>query len=116
MPFQAMIARRQLPTFAALLVTHRVRLQVALPLIVACVLVIAFIPWFASRGKFHIPGYGGIAILGFACGMLFGRMSGARSIVGTVAGFSLAVMFFLLMATAVGCLLALFFYRFPLED
>jgi hypothetical protein len=85
-------------------------------LIAACVFLVAFIPWAASRGKFHIPGYGGIAVLGIACGLLFGRLSGAHRITGTIAGVSLAAMFFLLIAMAVGCLLALFSYRPPLEE
>ena len=115
MPFQTDAALRQLPALATL-VTHGVRLPVVLPLIAACVFLVAFIPWAASRGKFHIPGYGGIAVLGIACGLLFGRLSGAHRITGTIAGVSLAAMFFLLIAMAVGCLLALFSYRPPLEE
>jgi hypothetical protein len=115
MPFEAGVPLRQLPAFAAI-VTRGVRLPIVLPLIAACVFLIAFIPWAASQGKFHIPGYGGIAVLGMACGLLLGRLSGARRITGTTVGVSLAVMFFLLMAVAAGCLLALFSYRPPLEE
>jgi len=115
MPFEAPTALRQLPALAAL-ATGAARLPVILPLIAACVFLVAFIPWTASRGKFHIPGYGGLAILALAFGLLLGRLSGARRIFGTIVGFSLAVMFFMLIAAAVGCLLALFFYHAPLEE
>jgi hypothetical protein len=76
---------------------------------------IVAIPWAAARGKFHIPGYGAMAILAFTCGLLLGRISGARGITGTVAGFAFAVIFSLLIAAAAGCLLALFSYRPPSE-
>jgi len=115
MPFEADTALRQLPALAAL-IARASRLPAMPPLIAACVFLIAFIPWAASRGKFHIPGYGGLAVLGLAFGLLLGRLSGTRRFFGTAAGFSLAVMFFLLIAAAVGCLLALFSYRPPLEE
>jgi hypothetical protein len=115
MPFEAAIPLRQVPDFAAI-VTREVRLPIVLPLIATCAFLVAFIPWAASHGKFHIPGYGGIAALGMACGLLLGRLSGARRITGTAVSVSLAVVFFLLMAVAAGCLLALFSYRPPLEE
>jgi hypothetical protein len=115
MPIEAAILLRQLPAFAAV-VAREARLPVVLPLIAACVFLVAFIPWAASHGKFHIPGYGGIAVLGMACGLVLGRLSGARRITGTAVSVSLAVVFFLLMAVAAGCLLALFSYRPPLEE
>jgi hypothetical protein len=115
MPFNAEIALRQLPALAVLMM-HRARLPVVLPLIVACRFLLAYIPWSASRGRFHIPGFGGVAILGFGCGLLLGHLSGARGVTGTVVGISLATVFFLLMAVAGGCLLALFFYRPPAEE
>ncbi len=115
MPFDAEIALRQLPALAALVI-RRVRMPVVLPLAVVCVFLLAYIPWAASRGKFHLPGFGGIAILGFGCGLLLGHLSGARGISGTIVGVVLATVFFLLMAVAGGCLLALFFYRPPAEE
>jgi hypothetical protein len=92
------------------------KLPVVMPLIAACALIIVAIPWVASRGRVHMPGYGGGAILAFACGILLGHLSGVRGITGTVAGVSLAVAFFLMMAVAAGCLFALFCYRPPLEE
>jgi hypothetical protein len=115
MPFHIDTALRQLPALV-ILVTRGVRLPLVLSLIAACVFVVAFVPWAASRGKFHIPGYGGIAILGGACGFLMGRLSGARRIAGTFVAAPLAMAFFLLLALAAGCLLALFFYRPSLEE
>jgi hypothetical protein len=105
----------QLPALAVL-ATHGAKLPVVLPLVAACVFLLASIPRAASRGKFHVPGYGGIAILAFACAVLLGRLSGARGITGTIAGISLAILFFLLMAIAAGCVLALFSFRPPLEE
>jgi hypothetical protein len=82
-----------------------------LPLVLACLAVLVAIPAAAARGKLHVPGYAGLAFLGFALGLLAGRISGARSITGTVTGVCLSILCFLLMATAVGSVLAIFFYR-----
>ncbi len=90
-------------------------LPVIVPLLLACLGVLVAIPVAAARGKLHIPGYVGLAFLAFALGLLFGRISGARAVAGTIAGLSLSILFFLLMATAVGSVLALFFYRHPPE-
>jgi len=68
----------------------------------------------ALRGKLHIPGYVGLAFLAFAIAFILGRIAGARSVTGTL-GVSLSIAFFLLMAAALGCVLALFFYRQPPE-
>jgi len=90
-------------------------LPVEVPLAVACLSVMVGIPVTAARGKLHVPGYVGLAFLAFALGLLFGRISGTRTVTGTLAGLSLSILFFLLMATVVGCVLALFFYRHPPE-
>jgi len=91
------------------------RLPVAVPLGLACLAIVVAIPFAAARAKLHLPGYVGLAFLTSALGLLFGRISGARAVTGTIAGFSLSILFFLLMATAVGSVLALFFYRHPPE-
>jgi hypothetical protein len=90
-------------------------LPVVLPLGLACLAIIAAIPFAAARAKLHIPGYVGLAFLSCAAGLLFGRISGARAVTGTITGLFLSILFFLLMAAAVGCVLALFFYRHPPE-
>jgi lysylphosphatidylglycerol synthetase-like protein (DUF2156 family) len=81
------------------------------PLIIACVAIIIAIPVAAAQSRLHIPGYVGVAFLTFALALLSGRLSGARRITGTPAGTALSLLFFLLFATAVGSVLALFFYR-----
>lgn len=88
-------------------------LFVVVPLVLVCLAVLLAMPAAAARGKLHVPGYAGLAFLGFALGLLAGRISGASSITGTVTGLSLSILCFLLMATAVGSVLAIFFYRHP---
>jgi hypothetical protein len=92
------------------------RMEVVVPLMVGCVFLIAYIPWAASRGKYHVAGYGGMAIVGILCGLVLGRLSGARGINGTIVGRSLGSVFFMLMAVAVGCIVAVFCYRPPTEQ
>jgi len=84
-------------------------------LTVACAVVLVTIPICASRGKLHVPGYVGLAFLAFAIGLLLGRIAGTRAVAGTIAGVLLSIVFFLLIATALGSVLALFFYRHPPE-
>jgi hypothetical protein len=97
----------------AVLAGQRSALVVSLAL--ACVFVVVLIPIYASRGKLHIPGYVGLAFLTFAIGLLFGKIAGSRAVTGTIGGVLLSVLFFLLIATALGSILALFFYRHPPE-
>jgi hypothetical protein len=96
---------------AEFLVASGPRLALLVPLSLACLVVLVFLPCAANRGKLHVPGYVGLAFLTCAFGLLFGRISGVRGVVGTLAGLFLSILFFLLMATAVGSVLALFFYR-----
>jgi hypothetical protein len=91
------------------------RLSIVVPLIAACILIAVSISFLAHRGKLHIPGYAGIAALGFILSLIFGRFAGARSIVGTMLGVLFSVLCFLLLATAVGSIVALFFYRHSSE-
>jgi hypothetical protein len=82
---------------------------------VACVFVVLAVLFAASRGKLHIPGYVGLALVSFAVAFICGRISGARSVRGTRSGEILSIVFFLLIAVAVGSVLAIFFYREPPE-
>ena len=91
------------------------KLSVVVPLIAACVLVAVSIPALAHRGKLHVPGYAGIAMLGFALAFLFGKFAGAHSIAGTGVGMFFSILCFLLLAVSVGSIVALFFYRYPSE-
>jgi hypothetical protein len=99
--------------FGSLVVGLHLILVVSLTL--ACLLIVVLIPIYASRGKFHIPGYVGLAFLTFAIGLILGRAAGARAVTGTIAGLFLSIVFFLLIATSLGSILALFFYSHPPE-
>jgi hypothetical protein len=84
------------------------------PLILAgCLIVVVGIPIAAARRKLHIPGYVGIALASLIVGLLVGRVSGLRGVSGTRTGFSLSILFFMLIASTVGSIIALFFYRHP---
>jgi hypothetical protein len=87
------------------------KLSIVVPLIAACILIAVSISFFAHRGKLHIPGYAGIAALGFILALIFGRFAGARSIAGTMLGVLFSILCFLLLAVGVGSIVALFFYR-----
>ena len=78
-----------------------------------CLATVASLCVAASRSFLHIPAYVGLAFFSFAAAMVVGHFSGAANISGTPAGLVLSVLFFLLIATAVGSVLALFFYRHP---
>ena len=87
------------------------KLSIVVPLIAACILIAVSISFFAHRGKLHIPGYAGIAGLGFILSLVFGRFAGARSIAGTAVGVFFSILCFLFLAVVVGSIVALFFYR-----
>ena len=87
------------------------RLSIVVPLIVTCILIAVSISFFANRGKLHIPGYAGIAVLGFVLSLIFGKLAGASSIAGTAVGVLFSILCFLLLAVVVGSIVALFFYR-----
>lgn len=95
------------------LVAFAVKLPIVIPLILACLAILVLIPLAASRGKYHIPGYAGIALLASLIALLFGRTAGAQGIAGSVTGIFLSIVFFLLIAVAVGAILALFCHRHP---
>jgi hypothetical protein len=103
-------------TFSLLLRTFAVfgaRLPIVTPLVIACLVVAALIPLVAARGKLHVPGYVGIALLAFAMSFIFGKLAGLRRVAASPVGTILSIIFFLLIAVAVGSILALFFYRDP---
>jgi hypothetical protein len=74
------------------------------------------VPTAARRGKLHVPGYLGLALLTFLIAIVMGRITGIHGINGTLAGVFLSILFFLLIAVAVGSVLALFFYRNPHQE
>jgi len=89
------------------------RLSLLVPLVLVCVATVASLCVAASKSFLHVPAYVGLAFVSFAAAMLAGHFSGAANITGTPTGLALSVLFFLLIATAVGSVLALFFYRHP---
>jgi hypothetical protein len=84
-----------------------------LPVWIGCLLIVIAICGAAARRKLHIPGYVGIAFVSFVIALILGRMSGSAGLVGTPTGIFISVLFFLLMATALGSIVAIFFYRHP---
>jgi hypothetical protein len=84
-------------------------------LAIACAAIVVAVPVGASKGKLHVPGYVGLALSTFVTGLIFGRIAGTRTISGSPAGVLLSVLFFLFVATALGSILALFFYR-PVQE
>jgi len=92
------------------------RSPLVLVLGVACVFVALAVPYAASRGKLHIPGYVGLALVSFAVAFICGRISGAQSVRGTRSGEVLSIVFFLLMSVAVGSVLGIFFHREPPQE
>jgi hypothetical protein len=89
--------------------------SVAVPLAIACAALVITIPAAAARARLHIPGYVGLAFLSFALALLLGWFSGAQAIAGTSTGLLLSIVFFLLIAAAIGSVVALLFYRHPPE-
>ena len=94
---------------------YAIRLAIVVPMVLLCLAVVIMIPLAASRGKLHIPGYVGIAILAFASALLSGRLAGVRSIGGHGIAIFLSVAFFVLLSAAMGSIFALFVYRHPSE-
>jgi drug/metabolite transporter (DMT)-like permease len=86
---------------------------ILVPLVLACVAILIVLPLTARRGRLHIPGYVGFAFLAFVLALLCGYLAGRGGITATPAGVVLSFLFYLLIAAAVGSVLALFFYRDP---
>lgn len=93
-----------------------VNFGVVVPLALSCIVVVAVIPAAACRGKLNVPVY---ALMLFGASFVaygVGRVAGAQSIQGTTLGVVVSFVFFLLVATAVGSFLGIFFYRQPTDD
>ena len=109
-----MMAVSVLTTSLALsFVVFGAKLSIVIPLAGVCLVVVGLIPMAAARGRLHVPGYVGMAILAFAVGLLLGKLAGFRRVAASPAGPILSIIFFLLIAVAIGSILALFFYRDP---
>ncbi len=68
-------------------------------------------PLSAHRGRLHVPGYIGIALLAFVASFLFGLASGYRWFVGSPVAVAFSLLCFWSTATGVGSILAIFFCR-----
>ena len=90
-------------------------LLILLALALGCCAIVIAIPLGAHRGKLHVPGYAGIAILAFGASFLFGLASGYRPVAGSPVGVALSLLCFWSAAAGVGSILALFFCRSQAE-
>jgi hypothetical protein len=101
------------PFAPASILVSGTNLRLIVPLSVACFAILILVPWAAARSRLHIPGYVGLAFLASILGFICGRISGFQGVAGTPWGVMMSLVFFLLIACAVGSVLALFFYRDP---
>jgi hypothetical protein len=95
------------------LATVSPRRFVVIPLILTCIAIVIAIALAAARGKFHMPGYLGLAGLTFVVSIIVGKTAGSRHITGTPVGIILSVIFYLLISAALGSVISLFVYRRP---
>lgn len=93
-----------------------VNLGVVVPLALSCLVVVAVIPSAAWRGKLNVPVYALMLFVTAFVAYGIGRIAGAQSIHGTMLGVVISFIFFLLVATAIGSFLGIFFYRQPTDD
>ena len=78
-----------------------------------CIVIAAAVPYAAWRGRLHTPGYVGLALASFVVAFIVGRISGAKGVRGRHSGEILSIVFFLLVAVALGSVLAIFFHHDP---
>jgi hypothetical protein len=87
------------------------KLGIVIPLAVVCLSVIVLIPLGARRGKLSIPACVYMALGAAALALGAGKLAGISRVRGTAAGVAVSVLFFLLVATAVGSFIGLYFFR-----
>lgn len=106
-----------LATFATypcmILAIGRPRLFLVVPLAFISLAILVAIPLAAYRGKLHLAGYIGLALFAFVTAIIFGKLSGLHRVTGTIFGLFLSVLFFSAIATVLGSLAALVFYKPP---
>jgi len=108
-----MISFFALSFFPALLA---VNFGVIVPLALSCLVVVAVIPSAAWRGKLNVPVYALMLFVAAFVAYGMGKIAGVQSIHGTTLGVVISFIFFLLVATALGSFLGIFFYRQPTDD
>lgn len=89
---------------------------VIIPLGAACMVLIVLIPSAAWRGRMSVPIYALMALAAGLTALGVGHLAGAETVRGTPLGVVISIMFFLLIAAALGCFLGILFYRQPPQD
>jgi len=92
------------------------RLGIVIPLLLACLFVVVTIPTAARRGKITIPScvWMGLGAAVLALGM--GKLAGVSGVRGTITGIIVSIVFYLLIATALGSFVGLYFFRQPPQE
>jgi hypothetical protein len=80
-------------------------------LALGCIAIVVGIPAAAHRGKLHVPGYIGIALLAFPTSFICGLASGYHWFAGSLVGVALSLLCFWSAAVGVGSIVAVFFCR-----
>jgi hypothetical protein len=84
-------------------------------LALGCTALVVGMPLAAHRGKLHVPGYIGIALLAFGASFVCGLASGYHWFAGSPVGVALSLLCFWSAAAGVGSILAIFFCRDHVE-
>jgi hypothetical protein len=92
-----------------------VRFGIVIPLAAACLFVLVLIPAWARRGKLSIPACVGMGLAAAVLAIGIGNLAGVNGVRGTAFGVLASIIFFLLVATAVGSFVGLYFFRAPRE-
>ena len=80
-------------------------------LALGCIAILIGMPVAAHKGKLHVPGYIGIALITFVGSFLFGLASGYSRIAGSPVAVVFALLCFWSAAAGVGSIVAIFFWR-----
>ena len=110
-PFNAPAAFVLFALFAA--PARGVNLEIVIPLALSCLAIMIILPISAARSRLHIPGWVGMALFSFVLSYTCARISGVHAYVGRTTGVFFSIACFLLLAAALGSVIALFFYRDP---
>ena len=110
-PFKAPAAFVLLAFFAAN--PHGFNLELVIPLALSCFAIMVILPISAARSRLHIPGWVGFALFSFVLSYTCARISGVHGIVSKPTGVFFSIMCFLFLSSALGSILALFFYKDP---
>lgn len=113
MIFASMLNSMPVPLLALVVAGGGANWRLLTPVFLVCLTIVVSIPAAAARSKLHMPAYIGIALLAFVMSFVFGEISGAHGIKGSIAGIVLSMACFLSIAAAVGSILALVFYHDP---